>query len=266
MNTQLALANQQLQRLRHPSQGDNLDLTARMEAMKAKMRTIPGKNPIPDDSYPMAGIPTLGQLDTSSPKMATAVALAKKWLSAHASGKTPSLVLYAVKGKAAQETGYGCGKTHIARALLFDNLFAIRHEDGNIIGSHGVFLTAQRAIDALGEDGMKIQRLLNYRHRWHKRLNQMVMAHPPVVVVDDVGTEVLDYDPDRSKRHGRWYQLVNHCYEANIAMIVTANLNLDELTEALGGRAISRLMEMAERPFIFDMTGVPDYRIKNGGR
>lgn len=264
--TQLATANQQLARQRQRHIDDGLEaIAAYGHQLRQRLALLPGQPPQRDDAYSQPDIPTLGQLQTSHPKMQTAVRVAQQWLAAHAAGQHPSLILHATDGSDWRQTGYGCGKTHIARALLFDKLFAITHEDGRVVASRGTFLTDQQLIESLGE-GSRINRILNSRKRWHDGLRQMVLMHPPVVVIDDAGTAEIDYDNDQRKRHSRYYRLINHCYDSGIAVIVTANAATQELRTIFGGRAYSRLLEMAPRPYILDMSGIPDHRITAGGR
>lgn len=155
-------------------------------------------------------------------------------------------------------TGYGCGKTHVARAVLWS--IYLSRDDGTPMSPAGVFFEANRLILELDADerGRYVETMLRNR---------------PLVVIDDVGNKGTEQEIPRvsaprqvPERQARYYSVINHCYENGIGVVITSNMTFGELRDHIGGRAYSRLTEMAPKGQWVDMTGVPDYRLKKGGR
>lgn len=209
---------------------------------------------------------TLHTLDlTWHPMVRTAVKAARDWQRIRWQQKqqnTPaysSLVLTAAPVMQADgrpdinRTGYGCGKTHIALACLWASHYVT---DGVPVAPDGRFFLAADLIQRLDGDTQP-----------HNEIGDA-----PVVVLDDVGAEgVLQYvkQDDRSQaneRQARYFQVVDYCYRTGISVIITGNLTLPDLAAHIGGRAWSRLLEMAPTGQMVDLTGTPDYRRRAGGR
>lgn len=192
------------------------------------------------------------------PKVAQAVEMARSWQQRRreqaAAGlpKNASMVLLAtaVPGDL-NRTGYGCGKTHIATAALWSECLML---DDEPVAPVGKFFMAEQIIANLDGDtpaGAEI-------------------GDAPILVVDDVGAEgVIPFVStvrQEQERHSRYFKLVDYCYKRGVSLVVTGNLTISELAAHIGGRAWSRLLQMAASGFILDMTGVPDYRRRAGGR
>lgn len=226
-------------------------------------RAISTPQPPPEAALPADVAPArLDDLDLSwHPLVGTAVAAARSWQQrrrqqAAAGQKTNAsliLVSTAVPGDI-NRSGYGCGKTHVARACLWSIAYVI---DGEPVAPAGKFFMA----------GDIINRLDGETHASNE------LAGAPVVVVDDAGdTEGLIpfvRQDDRSQaleRQARYFKLIDYCYSAGVSLIITGNLTLDALASHVGGRAWSRLLEMAPAGQMVDLTGVPDYRRQTGGR
>ena len=177
-------------------------------------------------------------------------------------------------------TGKGVGKTHIALSVLW----SIRqYVEGEIpVAPVGTFYKANDLIHKLERDA-RLEKLLNYRSHWDQAHSKMVVSPPPMIVIDDVGSEEADkYFGNRwqDELQRRYFRLIDHCDGNGISVIITSNLPLPPmgdgdprkaegvvyLDDVLGGRAWSRLQEMCPRGFIVDMTGARDYRRKAGGR
>lgn len=220
--------------------------------------------PLPDDTptaYNGAEPPRLGDLDLSwHPLVATAVGAARNWQQRRraqiAAGQKPtaSLVLLStpVPGDI-DRTGYGCGKTHIARACLWSISYIV---DGLAIAPAGKFFMA----------GDIINRLDGETHASNE------ISGAKIVVIDDVGAEGLipyirqDEKTQAAEREARYFKLVDYCYSAGVSLIITGNLSLDALADRIGGRAWSRLLQMAPAGCMVNLSGVPDYRRRAGGR
>lgn len=94
----------------------------------------------------------------------------------------------------------------------------------------------------------------------------------PVVVIDDVGAEgVLQYvgkEYQEYERTTRYFRFFDFCYVRgnSIPGVLTTNLTLSQLAAHVGPRAWDRLCEMAPAGQMVDMSGVPSWRVKAGGR
>lgn len=213
---------------------------------------------------------TLSELDTDwHPRVAEAVDLARDWQRRKRKQANASLVLVArgIEGDV-DRTGYGCGKTHIALACLWSICYTA---DGQPFLPVGKFYLANDVVSRRHDEPIStLLRPKAYLAQQDEETYELMAEHPPVVVIDDVGTEerivyVASANQDAA-RQARYYELVNHCYTHGISLIITANMPLDQLAQHIGGRAWSRLLEMAPSGFMLDMSGVPDYRRKVGGR
>ena len=218
---------------------------------------------VPDDAaVPVAdaSVASLGDLDPSwHPRVAQAIEAARNWQRRRqkqiADGKTPNAALVLLSSAIPNDptrTGYGCGKTHIARACLWTIRSVI---DGRAVAPGGRFFSARDLIYRLGGETRACDEI-----------------HGEIVVVDDVGTEGIipyvrqDEKTQEIERHARYLMVMNHCHKQGHSLILTANLTIDKLADYIGGRAWSRLLEMAPSGSIVDLTGVPDYRRASSGR
>ena len=180
------------------------------------------------------------------PQMRVAVAAAQGWLEARKLGnKRASLVLVAAAG--GKGTGFGCGKTHIARACLHTDCYWV---DDEPVAPVGRFWLATDLMEELG-----IGTPLTH-----------VAQTGTIIVIDDVGAEeTLAYvsaAAQDAERQNRYFRIINHCYENHVSVIITGNMTPQYLAQHVGGRAWSRLQQMCPPGCIVDMTGVPDYRLR----
>lgn len=211
---------------------------------------------------------TLASLDLNwHPKVKTAVQAARNWQERRrqqlAENKRQreenieltvepnvSLVLLATAKDPVNCTGYGCGKTHIAKSVLWSDALWL---DGHPLAPTGCFYEASRLLANLDADTLTSAEITG-----------------PILVIDDVGAEgIIQYvgkESQKHERHARYFKAINYCYERGVSVVITANLTTDQLAEHIGGRAWSRLLEMAPQGLIVDLTGVPDYRRRQGGR
>lgn len=238
----------------------------KIASIAARIKPEKSNGSAPPPPKPKAERVTLDTLDPSHhPAVKKAIDAARAWSSRKISGvENASLVLVAgpVKGDPTR-TGYGCGKTHIARAIQWSSYAML--EDGTPVAPAGKFFTAADLLELLGS-GNTIRELVPPAvDTIHGRV-----GGTPVLVIDDVGTEgVLPFvakEAQGYERQTRYFRVINYCYEHKISVVITGNMRLSELQEHIGGRAWSRLLEMAPAGFMIDLTGVPDYRRKTGGR
>ena len=133
----------------------------------------------------------------------------------------------------------GCGKTHLAVAIL---QAVIRKGYSGLYYNMPDLLSDIRATYS-NDSSVTESDLL-------EEINQ-----PDLVVLDDLGAEVA-----RDWVNDRLYLIVNRRYESCKPVIVTTNLSLEELTEKLGERTVSRLCEMCHA---FAEFPAEDYRKKH---
>lgn len=171
-------------------------------------------------------------------------------------------------------TGYGVGKTHIAESILWASSTRVVEGDrvGDVVSHTGKFFKAKDLIGRLGKE--QPRDLVRMPAEVYPG-SELYGTH--ALVIDDVGTEgVIEYVSavsQEKERQSRYFQIIDYCYGGfisgrrnGISVIITANLTLDNLAAHIGGRAWSRLLEMAPSGFMVDLTGVPDYRRNLGGR
>lgn len=217
-----------------------------------RFKTLEGSPPV--KAGKVVTRPKLSDLDPfHHPKVALALRTARKWAVHRKTHPEASLVLVATKGENRAETGRGCGKTYIGRCLIWCEAY---FRDGKPHAPCGRFYQASDLIQRI-HDGEPVD---------------MALGTAPVVVIDDVGTErQLPYVAtanQASEIQKIYYHIINSCYEGTNkrGVIITSNLSLSQLSAHVGSRAWSRLNEMAPKGFMLDLTGVPDYRLKKGGR
>jgi len=117
----------------------------------------------------------------------------------------------------------GCGKTHIAVAIL---QAIIRKGHTGLYYNMPDLLSDIRA--TFSEDAPMTESDLL------EEINE-----PDLLALDDLGAETAkDWVNDRL------YLIVNRRYESSRPILVTTNLDMDELTRKLGERTVSRLCEM----------------------
>lgn len=200
----------------------------------------------------------LGDLDTSHPTVALAVSAARRWAERMKSDeeRSPSLILSGPNGT---------GKTHIARAILWSMTTVAVDSDGSALpGSRrprGRFYHAGELLAALGPDEELGGALPGVGH---------VIGSAPVVIIDDVGAEgTLAYvkgEYQEHERQMRYFRVIDWAYGNGVPLVLTTNLSLQAMAAHVGPRAWDRLMQMAPAGQMVDMSGVPSWRVKAGGR
>jgi DNA replication protein DnaC len=133
----------------------------------------------------------------------------------------------------------GCGKTHLAVAIL--RAIVDKGHGGLYYNMPDLLMDIRATYDA--NASLSESELLEE------------LEGPELLVLDDLGAEkTADWVNDRL------YLIVNRRYEECRPIIVTTNLGLDELTEKLGNRIVSRLCETAD---LWDKFPKEDYRRKH---
>ncbi len=200
----------------------------------------------------------LDDLDTSHPLVRAAVDAARTWAARYntVNGSAPWLVLSGPNG---------VGKTHIARAIWAAFYRTVDYDglDGRPDKQRRPTGRFWAAADLLEEMAVRTDTGISVRVGG-------IIGSAPVVVIDDVGAEgVLEFvgkEHQVVERQARYFRFIDHCYANDIPGVITTNLPLAELAAHLGRRAWDRLMQMAPAGQMVDMSGVPSWRVKAGGR
>lgn len=132
---------------------------------------------------------------------------------------------------------YGTGKTHLAVATL-----------RNVIesGGTGIFIMVPDMLDSLRSEFDK-QR----GQREASIIEEIRRA--PFLVMDDLGSEKrTDWVEERI------FMIINYRYANSLPTVITTNCEPEKLIEQIGGRTVSRIMEMCAQ---CKMDG-SDYRLK----
>ena len=145
--------------------------------------------------------------------------------------------------------GFGCGKTHLARAIA------------DLFGYAAVFYEETKLFKSIqdGYSGQGDSEATYIRRAWRS----------PLLVFDDLGS----YETDRGLAwvQNIYRQLFDRRYEAGKAFVITTNLSLkagpdgrSEIEQRVGGRNFTRIMGAVEHPeYYINLFDVPDYRLRN---
>lgn len=258
----IATAQEQLEQ-RRPANGRPL-LIADLIPGAQHVEPAPRWPEMPSRPRPQRVI--LDTLDTGHPKVRYAVQMARAWAERKRAGHQDiSLIL----------TGpNGTGKTHIARAIWWSMVEqSIEHDGAPTPDAEpqpsGRFYASNDLLAKMGNSRDKETGIIVPVRA------ASVIGYPPMVVIDDVGAEqVIQFvgkEDQEAERHTRFFKAIDWCYTAQISVIVTSNLSIDELAQHLGRRSWDRLAQMAPKlpdgtNFMVDLSGVPSWRVKAGGR
>lgn len=144
---------------------------------------------------------------------------------------------------------YGCGKTHLAAAIL-NNLLKQNIPSMMIVTANLFDCIKQGFNDK--EKALIATELVN-------KAKQV-----DVLILDDFGAEKDRDSNGNLKMVGSWerenlFLLINTRYENNLTTIITTNYNMQELFELFGERIMSRIAEMTKP---VGMKGAENYRIR----
>lgn len=144
---------------------------------------------------------------------------------------------------------YGCGKTHLAAAIL-NNLLKQNIPSMMIVTANLFDCIKQGFNDK--EKALIATELVN-------KAKQV-----DVLILDDFGAEKDRDSNGNLKMVGSWerenlFLLINTRYENNLTTIITTNYNMQELFELFGERIMSRIAEMT---ISVGMKGAENYRIR----
>lgn len=151
-------------------------------------------------------------------------------------------------------TGYGCGKTTLAKIIYYaaSNVQYIVGGPTFWVMPVGRFYSSRDLMGIFDADAEKLAR--------HTK------AFGRLLVIDDVGREGTlrwerrDPEMQLEEKRDRYYTIINYCYEQGISLVITSNMSSRELAAFLGGASWSRLLQMARTEFRVNMTGLLDMR------
>lgn len=152
------------------------------------------------------------------------------------------------------KTGYGCGKTTLAKIIHYANGYAVWTTANRVesISINGYFYESRYLMGLFDGDGAASQ--------------GNMPSFGNLLVIDDVGREGAlrwekrDPEVQLAEKQDRYYSIVNHCYERGINIVMTSNLNSRALATFLGGATWSRLLQMVPPENRVNMSGIRDMR------
>lgn len=190
--------------------------------------------------------------------MQNAIAQARSLLREIEQGNNRSMLLIA-QGVDATRTGYGCGKTMLAKAIYYNNAFT------RIVGASGS-VGDINAIKIARGSFYVAKELINICHGEEFEPDVAFAEFGNMVVIDDLGREgVLKYvkqdaDIQLQEKRDRYYSIIDYCYQAKKSIVITSNMSSKEMAEFLGGASWSRLLQMAPSQYRLNLKGVRDMR------
>jgi len=169
------------------------------------------------------------------PKLQEAVRIIKKWYNQRLD----------VGGALIIAGGYGCGKSHLAKAVA------------DLYGWQAVFYEETKLFKAIqqGYGG----------HGDSEHTIFMKARRAPLLIYDDLGSYETDND---AWIQNIYRQLFDRRFEEGKGFLITTNLALkgtpSEFEERVGGRNFTRILGAVEHPeYYVNLFGVPDYRLRH---
>lgn len=191
------------------------------------------------------------------PRAHAASEAARQWTYAAAQGQARGLVLWseAHAGPHGETLGYGCGKTHLARAA-YDYLRQCVRSDPETGLNRRVRVTFLNMVDFYAQ----IRDLYAKNQPEYPLFNDWASGH---VILDDLGKEHVSAE-GRPWAREKLYRLLDRVYETR-SLLLTSNLNPEQLESHLGGAAWSRLVGLCGEQGFINMSEIPDYRMRKAG-
>lgn len=220
--------------------------------VKKSMNTYSGEpESVTPDSCAFAPA-SLDDLEVTHPKMKNVVSAVREWARCYRDGNKMSFVMVGPNG---------VGKTHITRAILW-SIKLVEPISGQERPA-GRMYTAYSALKMLTESSpASLAPVDNYNPS----------RSTPFVIIDDIGAE---HDAERQADwstamvQAQWFRLVDYCDRRKVPLILSASNNAGTLAgirDHIGPRCWDRILKMAPSGFIWDLSGVPSYRVKSSGR
>lgn len=183
------------------------------------------------------------------PGAARAHAAVREWCYTVSRGIRAGLVLWS--DDHAGQSGYGCGKTALAR-MAHDVLNTMRDHAGR--PQLADLITASDFFQQIKDAYSANERIEPLFHHWCR-------GH---FIMDDWGKQ---YTTERGADWMReqFFRLVNRMYDAGHGLLITSNLLPSDIERQIGGASWSRLYGMCGKGGFIDMSAIPDYRLRQGG-
>lgn len=185
------------------------------------------------------------------PDAARAQAAAREWVYGVSSGRRLALVLWAKANEKTGQSGYGTGKTLLAK-MATECLAVMRNHLGQQQAVEMV--NAADLFQAIKDSYSADTSTDSLFRRWTR-------GH---LILDDWGKQYTTASGELWARE-QFYRIINRIYEAGRGLMLTSNHAPGDIEAAIGGASWSRLMGMAGPGGFVDMSAVPDYRLKEGG-
>lgn len=137
--------------------------------------------------------------------------------------------------------GYGCGKTHLAKAIA------------DLYGYHAVYADETELFKS-------IQDTYNRHSQESEEAIKMRLRRAKLLVFDDLGS----YETQNLAWIQNIYRAIfdGRC-DQSLPCLFTSNMPLDGLIERIGGRNFDRLCGALETEYYIDLFAVPSYRIRH---
>lgn len=213
--------------------------------------------------------PTLDQLDCSHSGVRRAVDAARVWKDRYNAAMNPANESPARAPSLILSGPNGTGKTHIARAIQWSRASCPVDETGEPLVA--MARPAGRWFDAADLVLALAPTQTEWRTVEYASVGQLI-GPAPFAIVDDLGGEgtipFVAASEQSFERQARWFRFVDFCYDRQVSLIITTNLDIQSgaLAEWVGRRAWDRLGEMAPTGQMVGLWDVPSWRVRAGGR
>lgn len=176
-----------------------------------------------------------GSFQVASPLHAEAVQAVMQWCHDTDYARPGGLVLWSRK--------FGVGKTHLASAA---------HAALREIYRRGAFLSAPEFLDRIKQ---------TYNDKGGVSENQLFvnLLGMDYIILDDVGKEYAD---KRTWADEKYFRLIDGVVRNGHSLLLTSNLDLEQLAQHVGGAAWSRVAGLCGRHGFVNMNNLNDYRLR----
>lgn len=191
------------------------------------------------------------------PAAQTAADAVREWAYGAARGEPRGLVLWSAPhtGPRGETFGYGCGKTHLARAA-YAYVRQCQWTDPATGLTRQWRISLLTAVEFFG----MVRDLYTKNLPEYPLFNDWGSGH---MILDDVGKEHVSAEA-RPWAREKLFRLIDRLNESR-ALLLTTNLTPEQLEAHVGGATWSRLAGMCgERGFV-NLSAVPDFRLRRAG-
>lgn len=164
-----------------------------------------------------------------------------------------------------ERTGYGCGKTLLAKIIYY---LGGSNTTNDIPGWEPEYKITKESKFKVIQDLAQFwpaRDFMSIFDEKEKKFEDYVKGRR-LFVIDDVGREGAlrwekrDLAAQLFEKQSRYYALIDFCYQHNRSLVLTTNFTAAQLAAFLGGASWSRLTHMVQPAFRVNLTGVRDFR------